>query len=50
MYSTCDVLTCCAHAIPLVKNNNKIKKNKKSKAKRENLRTDRSLLRKLYLL
>lgn len=49
MYFTCDVLTCCAHAIPLVKNNNKIKF-KKSKAKRENLRTDRSLLRKLYLL
>lgn len=48
MYFTCDVLTCCAHAIPLVKNNNKILK--KSKAKRENLRTDRSLLRKLYLL
>lgn len=31
MYSTCDVLTCCAHAIPLVKNNNKIKKIKKAK-------------------
>lgn len=48
MYFTCDVLTCCAHAIPLVKNNNN--KKKKSKAKRENLRTDRSQLRKLYLL
>lgn len=35
MYFTCDVLTCCAHAIPLVKNNNKILKKEMQSTERK---------------